>query len=147
MSMLKIIFTTTFVTMSVWTGIVTIMISQPIHAQDRISIKEQVPIDVISEEDEARHNLNMIKLLRSKALETYQITLEVIDNRANRAFVGNDTIAISTPGLGLAAIFKCGGDFHSDGTCYDVALSCATIGLEFKCNKYDEEGICTNGSC
>lgn len=136
-----------FAIVAVWIGMIAIVISQPVQAQDRISITEQPSIGVISEVDEARHNLSMIKLLRSKALETYQITLKVIDNRANRAFVGGDTIAFSPPGSGLAAIFKCGGDFHSDGTCSDVIASCTTFGLEFECNKYDVQGVCTNGGC
>ena len=141
------IFTIMFAVVVVWTGMIAIVISQPVQAQDRISITEQPSIDVISEVDDTRHTLSMIKLLRSKALETYQITLKVIDNRTNRAFVSGDTIAVSPPGSGIAAIFKCGGDFHGDGTCSDVIASCATVGLEFDCNHYDDQGVCTNGGC
>jgi len=45
-------------------------------------------------------------------------------------------------------IFSCGGDFEqSDGSCNDVIVACAILDLEFECNKYDAEGVCTNGGC
>ena len=52
------------------------------------------------------------------------------------------------PQLPVPYIFQCGGDFeHSDGTCANVIVACATIGIKFNCNKYDDEGVCTNGGC
>lgn len=71
--------------------------------------------------------------------------------RKARAFVVDSFMIGSTVPDPLQAIFKCGGssatDPGGDGTCNDVIASCATLDVEFECNKYDDEGICTNGSC
>ncbi|HEX2244193.1 MAG TPA: hypothetical protein VHK27_13285, partial [Gammaproteobacteria bacterium] len=64
-----------------------------------------------------------------------------------RAIVSGNTIT-APPGEPTADIFHCGGDIEeSDGTCNDVIVACATLDLEFECNKEDEEGVCTNGGC
>jgi len=66
---------------------------------------------------------------------------------ARKLLADSFTLTTDPPGP-IPYIFKCGGDFEkSDGTCSDVIADCVTIGIEFECNKYDDEGVCTNGGC
>jgi hypothetical protein len=91
-----------------------------------------------------------IKVVEDGRAQTFRKVVPGSDLRA--VVLGTRTLLVDTfaalPPPPEAYIFQCGGDFEqSDGSCADVILACIILGLEFECNKYDEEWVCTNGGC